>query len=81
MNSKLIAVLSGFPVVRKAVSAIDWSFRVRPERYLGFSATVRTGCIVHFLRTSETSAVAVSSPEGIPSVIKSHFLFTSAYNG
>jgi hypothetical protein len=60
-------------VVRKAVSAIDWSFRVRPERYLGFSATVRTGCIVHFLRTSETSAVAVSSPEGVSSVIKTHF--------
>jgi hypothetical protein len=36
---------------------------------------------VHFLRASETSAVAVSSPEGVSSVIKTHFCFTSAYGG
>ena len=81
MNSVLIAVFSGLPVVRETLSAINRSVRVGFERYLSLSAAVRTGCIVHFHRGSETSAVAVSSPEGISSVIKSHFLFTSAYSG
>ena len=80
MNSKLVAVLSGLPVVRKAVSAVDRSVRIRFERNLSFSAAIGTGCVVHFLWGSETSPVTVSSPEGV-SVIKSHFLFTSAYNG
>jgi hypothetical protein len=78
---ELIAVLSRLPVVRKAFSAIDWSVRVWPERYLCLFTTVRADCSVHFLRTTETSAVVVSSPEGISSVIKTHFCFTSAYSG
>ncbi len=73
MNSKLIAVFSGFPVVRKAVSAINWSVRVGPERHLSLGTTVRTGCVVHLFRASKTSAVAVSSPKGVSSVIKTHF--------
>lgn len=77
----LIPVFSGFPVVRKTLSAVDWSVRVRLERYLSFGAAVRTDRSVHFPGTSETSTVVVSSPEGISSVIKSHFLFTSAYSG
>lgn len=79
-SSDLVTVLSGLPVVRKAVPAVDRSVGIRFERNLSFSATVGTYCIVHFPRASETSPVVVSSPEGI-SVIKSHFLFTSAYNG
>ena len=81
MNLELISVLSGFPMFRKTLSAVDWSVRVRLERNLSFSAAVRTDRGVHFPGTSETSTVAVSSPEGISSVIKSHFLFTSAYSG
>ena len=41
MNSVLIAVFSGFPVVVKTLSAINWSVRVRYERYLSLSAAVR----------------------------------------
>jgi hypothetical protein len=36
---------------------------------------------VHLFRASKTSAVAVSSPKGVSSVIKTHFFFTSAYGG
>jgi hypothetical protein len=80
-NLDLVAVLSGLPVFWKAVPAIDRSVRVWFERNLSLSAAVRTGCVVHFPRGStKTSPVVVSSPEGV-SVIKSHFLFTSAFSG
>ena len=77
----LITVFPGFPVFWKTLSAINWSVRVRPERHLSICTTVRTGCGVHFLWPSETSAVVISSFEGASSVIKSHFHFTSAYSG
>ncbi|AAM04765.1 predicted protein [Methanosarcina acetivorans C2A] len=78
---------------RKAVPAVNRSSFSRFERNLGLYTAVRTNCWVHFSGTaaaaSETPAaaavsatpVAVSPPVGIPSVIKTHSCFTSAYSG
>jgi hypothetical protein len=78
-------------MIRQAISTVNWSSFSRLEWNLGLYTTVRTNCRIHFPRTvvaaSESSAVvsvspaAVSSPERAPSVIKTHFRFTSAYSG
>jgi len=79
-------------VVRQTISTVNWSSFSWLEWDLGLYTTVRTNCGIHFPGTavaaSETSAVtisispvAVSSPERAPSVIKTHFRFTSAYSG
>lgn len=80
------------PVFRKTFPAVNRPSFSWFERNLGLNATVGTDCLMKFSGTcitaSETSAVvvsatpvAVSPPEGIPSVIKTHSCFTSAYSG
>jgi hypothetical protein len=76
---------SELPVVRKALSAVNRPAFCWLERNLGLNTAVRTGNFSHFsgaaVAASETPTVAVSAPEGVSSVIKTHFCFTSAYNG
>jgi hypothetical protein len=75
------------PVVRKTFSAVNRPSFSWLERNFGLNTAVRTGYFGHFpgaaVAASETSTVAVSvaAAEGIPSVIKTHICFTSAYNG
>jgi hypothetical protein len=70
-NSGLVsAVLSGCPVVRETVSAVNRSFWVGLERHFCLNITVRTGCFVHFPWSAE---IRISSEI---SVIKSHIFFT-----
>jgi len=84
---------SELPVFRKTVPAVNWSSFGWFERDFGLNTAVRTDYFSHFsgaaAATSETttpvavstSPVAISSPERIPSVIKTHSCFTSAYSG
>lgn len=66
------------PVVRKAISAVNRPSFCWLERNLGLNTAVRTCNLMHFPRTaitaSETTTVAVSAPEGVSSVIKTHFV-------
>ena len=62
----------------KAVPAVNRPTFCWLEWDFGFDTAVRTDYLVHFsgaaTATSETSAVTVSSPEGVSSVIKTHFV-------
>jgi hypothetical protein len=82
LNTDLSLELS---VVRKAISAVNWPSFCWFERNFGLNTAVRTGYFGHFsgaaVTASETTAVAVSAPEGVSSVIKTHFCFTSASSG
>jgi hypothetical protein len=74
------------PMLGKTVPAVNWSSFGWFERDFGLNTAVRTDYFSHFsgadTATSETTtSVAVSSSERIPSVIKAHSCFTSAYSG
>jgi hypothetical protein len=49
----LVSVFFRFPVIRKTISAVNWSFGVKFERHFGFNTAIRTDCLVHFSGSSE----------------------------